>query len=98
MVKRSRPHRRDVSPIIALWRDSASGFREIPLEPGAHGVVLTVCMDRATRRSADGRWPVDNGTRAFDVAVHQVRASNTGSQPSPSRDGMLAQHLLESRS
>ena len=95
MVQRSRPHRRDVSPIIALWRDSERGFREIPLESGAYGVVLTVCMDRATRRSADGRRPIDNGTRCFDVAVHQVRASNTGSQPAPSRAGMPAQHLLE---
>ncbi len=95
MVQRSRPHRRDVSPIIALWRDSERGFREIPLEAGAHGVVLTVCMDRATRRSADGRWPLDNGTRVFDVAVHQVRASNTGSESPPSRAGVPAQHLLE---
>ncbi len=46
-----------------------AGFREIPLESGAHGVLLTLCMDRATRRSADGRWPVDNGTHAFDAAV-----------------------------
>jgi hypothetical protein len=95
MVQRSRPHRRDVSPVIALCKDSASGFREIPLETGAHGVVLTICMDRATRRSADGRWPVDNGTCAFGVAVHQIRASNTGSQPAPPRAGASTQHLLE---
>jgi hypothetical protein len=71
MVRRSRPNRRDVSPVVALWRDPARGFREVPLETGAQGVVLTVCMDRATRRSADGRWPGHNGTRTFDVAVHQ---------------------------
>jgi hypothetical protein len=95
MVQRSRPHRRDVSPIVALWRDHSRGFREIPLEPGAHGVVLTVCMDRATRRSADGRWPVDNGTRAFDVAVNQVRASTAGSRAAPSVPDAPAEHLLE---
>jgi len=95
MVQRSRPHCRDVSPIVALCKDSASGFREIPLETGAHGVVLTICMDRATRRSADGRRPVDNGTRAFGVAVHQIRASNTGSPPAPSRAGAPTQHHLE---
>src|SRR5262249_30414163 len=39
MVKRSRPHGRDVSPIVSLCRDPDGGFREIPLEPGAHGVV-----------------------------------------------------------
>ena len=95
MVERSRPHRRDVAPIIALVKDSTSGFREIPLETGAHGVVLTICMDRATRRSADGRWPVENGTRAFGAAVHQIRASHTGSQPAPPRAGAPTQHLLE---
>src|SRR5262245_39209122 len=83
MVQRSRPHRRDVAPIVALSRDPARGFREIPLEAGAQGVVLTVCMARTTRRSADGRRPVDNGTHAFDVAVHQVRASSTPHEPTP---------------
>jgi hypothetical protein len=39
------------------------------------------------RRSADGRWPVDNGTRVFDVAVHQVRASNAGSEPHRAGEG-----------
>jgi hypothetical protein len=95
MVQRSRPHRRDASPIVALWRDHARGFREIPLEPGAHGVVLTVCMDRATRRSADGRWPVDNGTRVFDVAVHQVGASTAGSMAPPSHSTAPIRHLLD---
>ena len=61
--------------MIALWKDPSRGVREIPLEEGAHAVLLTVCMDRATRRSADGRIPVENGTACFDVAVHQVRAS-----------------------
>ena len=50
MVERSRPHGRDASRVIALWKDPSTGVREIPLEPGAHGVLLTVCMDRATRR------------------------------------------------
>ena len=79
MVERSRPNDRDASRVIALWKDPTTGVREIPLEPGAHGVLVTVCMDRATRRSADGRWPVDNGTICFDAALQQVRASSTGS-------------------
>jgi hypothetical protein len=62
------PHRRDASPVVALWRDRSGGVREIPLETGAQAVLLTVCIDRATRRSADGRWPVDNGSACFDVA------------------------------
>jgi hypothetical protein len=74
MVDRSRPHGRDASRVIALWKDPARGVREIPLEPGAHGVLLTICADRATRYSADGRWPATNGTSCYPVAAYQVRA------------------------
>ena len=79
MVERSRPHGRDASRVIALWKDPTRGVREIPLEPGAHGVLLTVCMDRATRYSADGRWPIDNGTSCYAVGVHQIHAAGAGS-------------------
>ncbi len=79
MVQRSRPHGRDASSVIALWKDPSRGVREIPLEAGAHGVVLSLCMSRATRRSADGRGPGGNGTRCYDVAVHQVHAATAGS-------------------
>src|SRR5262249_44375601 len=75
MVQRCRPHGRESSPVIALWKDPVRGVREIPLERGAQGVLVTVCGDRTTRRSADGRRPIDNVTEHFDVAVHQVRAS-----------------------
>jgi hypothetical protein len=95
MVERSRPHGSDASRVIALWKDSSTGVREIPLEPGAHGVLLTVTMDRATRRSADGRWPVDNGTSCCNAAVYQVRASSVGSEPTPSRSTTTTAHLLE---
>jgi hypothetical protein len=95
MVQRSRSRNRDVSPVIALSRDPARGFREIPLEAGAQGVVLTVCMARTTRRSADGRRPVDNGTHAFDVAVHQVRASSTRREQTPRRVEPRAERPLD---
>jgi hypothetical protein len=81
MVDRSRPHGRDESRVIALWKDPTRGVREIPLEPGAQAVLLTICMDRATRYSADLRWPIDNSTSCYGVAVHQVRASNAGTGP-----------------
>jgi hypothetical protein len=85
MVERSRPGGRDPSPVIALWKDPTTGVREIPLEPGAHAVLLTLCMDRAPRYSADRRWPVDNSTSCFNVAVHQVQAASAGSGPPPPR-------------
>jgi hypothetical protein len=95
MVERCRPHGRDASPVIALWKDPARGIREIPLEPDAHAVLLTVCMDRAVRRSADGRRPVNNGTHCFDVAVHQVRASSAGSGAPISGARTTASRVLE---
>ena len=95
MVQRSRPQGREASSVIALWKDACSGAHEIPLEAGAHAVLLTMCMDRATRRSADGRIPVDNGTHCFDVAVHQVRASSTGSPSPPSAPRQTAPYVLE---
>jgi hypothetical protein len=81
MVQRSRPNGRELSPVVALWKDPVRGFREIPLENGAQGVLLTVCGDLTTRSSADGRHPIDNMTEYFDVAVYQVRA-NTAVAPS----------------
>jgi hypothetical protein len=65
--------------VIPLYKDPVRGFREIPLETGAQGVLLTVCGDCATRRSLDGRHPVDHMTEYFDVAVYQVRASRADS-------------------
>jgi hypothetical protein len=53
-------------------------------------------MNRATRRSADGRWPVDNGTHAFDVAIQQVRAAKTGSGSRPLSSGGSSAHILDS--
>ena len=79
MVQRSRPGRLEASTVVALWKDPERGFREIPLEPGAQAVLLTASGSRATRRTRDGRWPVDTGTHLFDVAVHQIRASDARS-------------------
>ena len=95
MVQRCRSRGRDSSPVVALWKDPVRGIREIPLEPGAQGILLTVCGGRATRRSADGRRPVDNVNEYFDVAVHQVRASRAGSDPSNSHSGTPAPRVLE---
>jgi hypothetical protein len=81
LVERSRPPGRDASRIIALEKDPTRGVQEIALEPGAQGVLLTACMDRATRYTADRRWPIDNSTSVYGVSMHQVRAASTGSEP-----------------
>jgi hypothetical protein len=96
MVQRSRPEGREPSRAIALWKDPTTGVREIPLEPGAHAVLLTVAFDRATRYAADRRWPVDNSTFGYAVAVHQVRASDVGSATRPAPPTAATMPLLES--
>lgn len=75
--------------MIGLWKDPTRGVREIPLDPDAQGVLLTVCMDRATRYSADLRRPIDNSTSCYCVAVRQVRASSAGSGSPPSTASTL---------
>ena len=95
MAQRCRPNGLDSVPVVALWKDPVRGVREIPLEPGAQGVLLTVCGDRSTRRTADGRWPVDNASHHFDAAVYQVRAANAPRGASNSQFERLAPSVLE---
>ena len=95
MVQRSRPPGHEASSVVAMWKDPERGTREITLEPGAQGVVLTLCGDTAIRRSADGRWPVDAGTRYFDAAVHQIRAEETGSGAVKTLGRSTAPRVLE---
>ena len=95
MVERSRPAGREASPVVALWKDPTQGVREIPLEPGAHGVLVTVSMDRASRYTADRRWPVANSTFSYAVAVQQVRASATGSGTRPTASAAVTEPVLE---
>jgi hypothetical protein len=95
MTQRSRPHGRDALPVVALWKDPGRGTREIPLHPDAQGVLISASADRATRRSSDGRRPVDNGSEFFDVSVHQVRAAAMGSGPADAKGGGSARPVLE---
>jgi hypothetical protein len=80
--------------MIALWKDP-TGVREIPLDPGSHAVLLTVSMDRATRYTADRRWPVDNSTFSYLVAVHQIQASEASSGTTPAPSSATAVPVLE---
>jgi hypothetical protein len=95
MAQRSQPPGRAASPIVALLKDADQGFREIPLEPGAQAVLLTACGSRAIRRTADGRRPVDTGTHYFGAAVHQIRASDAGSNSSSADAGATLPRVLD---
>jgi hypothetical protein len=95
MAQRSRPNRHDPSSIIALWKDPVRGTREIPLEAGAQGVLLTASVDLTVRRSGDGRQPVENCMEFFDVGIFQVRAAGSSSTPQPPAESPPAELPLE---
>jgi hypothetical protein len=95
MAQRSRPNQRDPSSIIALWKDPVRGTREIPLEAGAQGVLLTASVDLTVRRSGDGRQPVENCMEFFDVGIFQVRAAGSSSTPQPPAESPPAELPLE---
>jgi hypothetical protein len=84
MAQRSRPRGQNSSAVVALWKDPGQGTREIQLEPGAQGILLSASADRATRRSYDGRRPVENGSKLFNVSIYQVRPSTASPRaPAP---------------
>ena len=96
MARRSRPQGQGSSAVVALWKDPGRGIREIPLEAGAQGVLISTSTDRMTRRTTDGRLPVKNASEVFDMSVYQVRAASAGSGPRPtSRSGSRSQCALE---
>jgi hypothetical protein len=85
--------------VVALWKSPGQQAREISLEPGAQGILLSASIARATRRSFDGRRPSDSGRQFSGISVQQVRAGRTGIGPqhplpgSPSRPILAAEEL-----
>jgi hypothetical protein len=81
--------------VVALWKDPERGFREIPLESGRAGGApdrVRLASDPAHRR-----WPLArrHRTHLFDVAVHQIRASDAGSRTPPARAGASLPRVLD---
>jgi len=81
MAQRSRPPGQAPSPVVALWKGPGQHVREIPLDRGAHGILLSATVGPAVRRSFDGRRPGHDGVEFSSVSVQQIRASSTGKQP-----------------
>jgi hypothetical protein len=94
MAQRSGLPGQNPSPVVALWKSPGQQTREIPLEPGAQGILLSASITRATRRSFDGRRPGDNSSEFSAVSVHQVRASSTGTGSQRSLAGSPARPML----
>ena len=99
MARRSRLPGQTPSPVVALWKNPGQQTREISLEPGAQGILLSATIARATRRSFDGRRPGNDGRVFTGLSVQQVRAASTltGSRRSlagsPSRATLAAEEL-----
>lgn len=55
MALRSRPPNSKASRVIASWSDTAGGTRELELQRGASGVLLTASSRRNDSWTADGR-------------------------------------------
>jgi len=72
MVERSRPTGMPPSKVVALWKDPTRGLREISLEHGATGVLVSLAATRSRRRVADGRTPVDNSAGLMVAGVFPV--------------------------
>jgi hypothetical protein len=95
MAQRSQLPGLDSSPVVALWKSPGQRTREIPLEPGAHGILLAASADRAVKRSFDGRRPAEDGFAFFDVSICQIRAARTGSGPPDSPAGSPSSPVLQ---
>ena len=94
MVERSRPVGAPPSSVVAMWKDPTRGLREISLEHGAEGVLISMAATRARRRVADGRTPVDNATGLVVAGVHPVSAAPGGPPDSDGR-GAVARAALD---
>lgn len=95
MVERCRPAGAPPSRVVALWKDSLRGLREIPLDQGAEAVLLTAHTAWTARHSADGRWPVENTSTVFGAGIHQVRPAAAVSQPPREGDPRSTDGLLD---
>jgi hypothetical protein len=94
MTQRSGLPGQSPSPVVALWKSPGQQTREISLEPGAQGILLSASIARATRRSFDGRRPSDNGREFSGVSVQQVRAASTGTGSQRSLPGSPSRPIL----
>lgn len=94
MVSRSRPDGVPPSRIVAMWKDPQRGMREIPMEPGAQGVLLKLVLETSPRHAADGREPVDDVTDLHIAGVHQLVAGPATGPSAESGAGDRGETLL----
>ncbi|MEM6673569.1 MAG: hypothetical protein AAF726_12055 [Planctomycetota bacterium] len=77
----------DRSGVIAHWRDSESGSRELELPAGASALVLSLHLKPIVEVSADGRFDANTGAQGTQVVfggVHPVVIGDDFVEPSVS--------------
>ena len=94
MATRSRPRGMPPSGVVSMWKDPSRGLREIALDNGAHGVLVTTSQGPAPRYAADSRLPVDDARDLYVTGVHQVRDAGqtdtgTGREDATTREPTL---------
>jgi hypothetical protein len=80
---------RPPSTVVALWKDRSRGLREIKLDPGAQGILLSLQRRAAIRRAADGRAPQHNSSDLRVSAITQLHAVHTARTAAGWADGRI---------
>jgi len=72
MVERWNHSAREKSKIVSLWNDGRGPAREIPLEDGAVGILLSLCVEDKYEKVADGRTEKYKTSIVTLGGVHQI--------------------------
>lgn len=72
MVQRWNPPDRPLSQAVALWNDGQSPPREIEIEKGAVGILLSLCIKEEREEVADGRVEKYSTGAVTLGGIHQI--------------------------
>ena len=73
MVDRWRPQHNAPSRVVALWNDGQGSAREIELEPGAVGILLSLSLKEDHESTSDGRRETWATNRIVLGGVYQIK-------------------------
>jgi hypothetical protein len=74
MVDRSKPSGVPKSNVVALWKDSEYGFKELCLQDDKDAILLSLKCVKNTEYTSDGRD--DHGTSKVLVYKHHIEISS----------------------
>lgn len=73
MCERSKPPGASPKRVVGLWKDARNGVKELDLEVGSSGLLLTLCNEWAHEWMADGRSDEGCAAQLYLGHVEQVR-------------------------